>query len=303
MAFRKSALLSLAVATITVPLAIGAVTQWADVASLRDIRREAREFLGLPKIWVTHFNTDATGYQRQTCPGRDAIVIVTGGQSNAANSYDALPRPVDTSGAFMFLDGNCYALRSPVLGSTGQRDSLWPALGAAIHAQTGKPVLFINGAVGGVQLGDWLDKRSGYFDRLAKQIGLARRHGWSPRFVLWIQGETDAFTLIAPATYITQQRTLIDRFVKSGLTTNNTRWIIYRSTRCKHRRGNGPDIDRAMTEFAAHSANIVAGPIVSNFDDRYRHDQCHLNTLGRDRLVRESMDTLRPYLAADPAGT
>lgn len=281
------------VATIAAVMAFG---------NLRDLRRELREFLGLPKIWVTRFNTDAGGYARHACPGRDAIVIVTGGQSNAANSYDALPRPVDGDGTFMFFGGNCYALRSPVLGSTGQRDSLWPALGAAIHAETGKPVLFINGAVGGVQLGDWLDDRSKYLDRLATQIRLAQKQGLSPNFVLWIQGETDAFTLIEPQTYVAQQKALIDRFAKDALATSDTRWMLYRSTRCKHRRGNGPDIDQALTAFARGTKNVIAGPVVSAFDDSYRRDQCHLNTVGRDRLVRESMDILNPYFAKDMSG-
>ena len=86
-----------------------------DPLGFDDHKRELRLALGLPKRWVTGFNTDPVGYVAAPCPAA-AIVIVTGGQSNAANALSD-PLPVDPAAqAFMFHNGACYRQRDPVLG-------------------------------------------------------------------------------------------------------------------------------------------------------------------------------------------
>jgi hypothetical protein len=59
------------------------------------------------------------------CPSSNPLVILTGGQSNAAN---ALSDPVDERrdlAAFMFFKSRCYRLRDPLLGPIGGHGSLW----------------------------------------------------------------------------------------------------------------------------------------------------------------------------------
>ncbi|MFC3441145.1 sialate O-acetylesterase [Sphingobium rhizovicinum] len=293
---RKIIWLGLAVAALALIVAI-AGPFLGNAYLLNDAKREIRERLGLPKFWVTTFNTNVAAYEERTCPNDNPIIIVTGGQSNAANSYDRPPSAVPNDQSYMIFNGRCYGLKSPVLGTTGDGDSLWPALGNAIHRQSGRPVLFINGAVGGVQLGDWLDDRSGYLKRLSDQLRQARQKGYRPDYVLWIQGETDANTLIDPNLYVNQQKALIDRLDQTGLIDRATPWLLYRSTRCMHRRNNGPDIDAAMTRFTHGSPRFLTGPLVSAYDDSYRRDTCHLNRRGRDRLVADTMQVLGPRLS------
>ena len=258
-----------------------------------DVQRNVRIALGLPKFWQTEFNENASHDLKLRCPTNDPIVIVAGGQSNAANAYEPAPAADHNQQTFMFFGGNCYKLQSPVLGATGFDDSLWPALGDKLNAKTGRPIIFIAGAVGGSQIGDWLDGRSRYLSRLANRILLARMAGLKPDFVLWIQGETDAAVELAPEEYVREQQALIKKLDATGATDVQTPWVIYRSTHCMHRRSNGPDIDRAVTEYVRQAGGrIVLGPDVSSFDDRFRRDGCHLNTRGRDRLVAESIATL-----------
>ncbi len=271
----------------------GVLTLRAMGVEYADVQRNVRIALGLPKFWVTSFNADVSRDSERPCPTGDALVIVTGGQSNAANSYGTAPSPDRNEQTFMFYGGKCYKLRSPVLGATDDGDSLWPALGDKINALTGRPVVFINGAAGGTQIGDWLDERSHYLSRLVDQIALSRKAGLKPDAVLWIQGETDASTETAPKTYVSEQQALIDKMDALGATDPETPWVIYRSTQCMHQRSNGPDIDRAVSDYVIEKGGrLVLGPNVSSFDDEFRRDGCHMNARGRDRLVGETVATL-----------
>jgi hypothetical protein len=291
--------IAITVLALVLLVAAGAAT-FSVIAPLAfsDRKREFRLFFGLPKNWSNGFNADTAANEALACPGPEAIVIITGGQSNAANAFSDPVGPDPASRAYMMLDGQCYRLRDPVLGATGQDGSLWTGLGLAIHAQTGRPVVFINGAVGGAQLGDWLDDRSHYRQRLADQSKMARRIGLTPDYVMWIQGETDAAVLLAPSLYVAQMRDVIARFDASGAVPPGTPWVIYRSTRCKDRRGNGPDIDRAIAVWATGSNRIILGPLASALDDDYRRDGCHFNGRGRQALIAETMAIIGPRLMA-----
>ena len=270
-----------------------------DPLGFADHKREVRVALGLPKLWVTGFNIDPAGYARAPCPA-DALVIITGGQSNAANALSD-PLPVDPAAqAFMFHGGACYRLRDPVLGaSKAPADgrgggSLWTALGSALSLRTGKPVVFINGAVGGTQLGDWLDDRSTYLERLLANVAGARKQGLVPAYVLWVQGETDAMALLPPAEFTSQINQLIARFDAVGLVPKTAPWVVYRSTHCLQRRGNGPEIDAAVAALAARSDRIILGPAASDLDDDHRRDGCHFNALGREALTADVLAILAP---------
>jgi len=255
-----------------------------------DAKRELRLALGLPKFWSKNYNADPRGEATIACPA-DALVIVTGGQSNAANALsDPLPADPDVS-AFMALGGKCYRLRDPVLGATAAGGSLWTAIGSALYRATGQPVVFINGAVGGSQLGDWLDDRSGYREQLASNVAAARRVGLVPRYVFWVQGETDAFALVEASLFVTQLQTLITRF---DVATGPIPWLVYRSTRCKDRRGNGPEIDAAVAAMAQRSNRVILGPNASALGPDMRHDGCHFNSAGRDALVSETLAIMGP---------
>ncbi|MFZ4746172.1 MAG: sialate O-acetylesterase [Sphingomonas sp.] len=259
-----------------------------------DAKRELRLALGLPKTWKRDFNLDTASAEKLACPDPEAIVIVTGGQSNAANAFaDPLPASA-AGGTYMMLDGACYRLRDPVLGATGQDGSLWTGLGSALHRATGRPVVFINGAVGGSQLGDWLDDRSGYRQRLVAQVQAARRAGLNPDTMIWIQGETDAAVLLDPALYVRQMQELVAHFDAEGATLTATPWIVFRSTHCMQRRSNGPAIDKAIADWAAQSDRIVLGPLASALDDSKRRDGCHFNGAGRDVLVADTLAIMAP---------
>lgn len=267
---------------------------WLAPLQFADARRELRLALGLPKQWAKGFNTDTRGAAPVACPA-DAIVLVTGGQSNAANALSDPLVPAAGSSAFMTLGGRCYPLRDPVLGATGAGGSLWSGLGPALARSSGRPVVFINGAVGGSQLGDWLDARSGYLDRMAAEVAAAKRAGLIADHVIWVQGETDAAVRLDPGLYVRQMQALISAFDASGSLPADVPWIVFRSTRCKDRPNNGPALDAAVTAWAARSPRVKAGPLASALGNDARWDECHFNGRGREALVAQTLPLLLPY--------
>jgi hypothetical protein len=150
-------------------------------------------------------------------------------------------------------------------------------------------VIFINGAVGGTQLGDWLDERSGYARRLLEQVAAARRAGVVASHVIWIQGETDAAARLDPALFVSQFQALVAAFDASGTLPADVPWIVFRSTHCKDRPNNGAALDAAVTAWAAQSPRVTAGPLASALGNDARWDECHFNGRGRDLLVEQTL--------------
>ncbi|HSJ78083.1 MAG TPA: sialate O-acetylesterase, partial [Erythrobacter sp.] len=268
--------------------------------TLADARRETRISLGLPKVWRMNFQADITRQTPVDCPPANAAVIVTGGQSNAANtlsdsSWKVTPLAMK-SGAVMLFDGQCYELADPVLGATGELESLWPTLAEKLFdAQTARrdtprPLLFIHGAVGGSQIADWLDDRSTYRSRLVANIAEAHARGYKIDAVLWIQGETDAVLQVDPAQYqqdLQQLMHLIE--TESAMAAYGASWVFYRSTYCQGRETNGPDLEAALAKVSRReSGKVYIGPSLTDLSDTYRRDGCHLNNAGRDRIAEES---------------
>lgn len=285
----------LAIALLIVLLAGAGLFGFARLQPERftEVRREVRLALGLPKLWSRAFNTDTRGVAAVPCPA-NAIVLVTGGQSNAGNAFaDPLVPPAD-SGAYMMLAGRCYPVRDPVLGATGDRGSLWTGLGPALARASGRPVIFINGAVGGSQLGDWADERSGYVAHLAGETAAARKAGVVADTVIWIQGETDAAVQLEPALYVEQMQAVMAAFDATGALSPQTPWLVFRSTTCKARANNGPAIDAALTRWALREPRVILGPNASALGMAARWDACHFNGQGRDALVAETLPLLLP---------
>lgn len=269
-----------------------------------DLRRETRLALGLPKFWQTNFVEDVTSKRAVACPTGDPLVIVTGGQSHAANALGRLLPYEPSADNVMVYRSRCYAVANPVLGATGVAESLWTRFGARLVVETGRPVVFINGAVAGSQVTDWLDDRSGYRDRLVATIREARQLGYEPDVVLWIQGETDAAAGVDPdefATGIARISTAIES--ESGMT-GSAQWLLFRSTFCDTLPENGPRLEAALTRLTADPDDrLHLGPSVTRFARSLRHDGCHLNGEGGALLIEDMLAALNRIGVIDRQGS
>lgn len=257
-----------------------------------------QERLGLARRWRRHIHTDPGAAQLLACPP-DAFVIVTGGQSNAANS---LSDPVDADPsvpAFMAYQGRCYRLADPLLGASDQRGSLWAALGQAYAKASGRPVLMVNGAVGATRTAHWLDPSSGYMARLAQAVRAVRERGHEPHLILWHQGEADGMDEASVDAFQARFAALTNAIFNALDLQAETRLVLYRTSLCAAR---WPHPNTALTTAIAHLAEadtrVVLGPDTDRLDHRHRYDRCHFNARGRAAIVAATLPLLA---AADPA--
>lgn len=258
--------------------------QWADIGRIRPI-----------------ISTDVSDDQAAPCPD-DALVVVTGGQSNAANSIST---PLDATPAaplFMFMDGRCYLLRDPLLGASGVGGSIWSRLGPKLHARTGRPILFVNGAIGGSRFADWMNPASPHFSRLQRNVAAAERIAGPVDLILWHQGETDAALRPARSRIEKDIRAVLTRLLHELPIAPNARILLYRASRCAGvGRENGvAEIIAAQTAATTIDPRVIAGPNTDKLDQRQRWDGCHFNEAGAEAVAQMTMESLFLHVAAPP---
>ncbi len=260
------------------------------------LRGDLRAITGQDKQWA-QINQDIGSNIALPCP-RNAIVIATAGQSNAAN---AISTPLDANPAapvFMFFKGRCYALRDPMLGSNGTFGSVWSRFAPMLAEQSGRPVVMISGAIGGSQFSDWTDPHSPYMRQLRDRVIDAARIVGPPDVVLWHQGETDAWFKPSQA----ELQPTIERALHTVLTTfplkPDAKLVLYRASICTgaKRQASTASVIAAETAAVASDPRIVAGPNTDVLGDRFRHDHCHFNEEGARRVARMTLDVVTPLV-------
>jgi hypothetical protein len=219
-----------------------------------------------------------------------SAVLLTGGQSNAAN-YGQLPiAPRDAVFNFSWFDGRCYRARDPLLGPDGNGGSVWTRLGdLLVSRKQYDQVLIVPIAVGGSALRRWPpggDLHSRVVDAKLRldAAGIRITH------VLWHQGERDA-ELDTPADEYSAR---FGAFV-SGLRELGIDAPVYAAiaSAC-----NGPgreSIRAAQRALPERFPGVHAGPDTDTLDRfEYRYDGCHFSDAGLDAHARLWLDAAWP---------
>ena len=120
-------------------------------------------------------------------------VILTFGQSNAANDGGGHYVPRHCVHSFNMFDMGYYRAADPLPGATNCRGSVWGRLGDKL-IETGRfrSVLFIPVAVGGTFIKDWTPPDGGCYLRLQFALARVRRAGLHIELMCWHHGEADA---------------------------------------------------------------------------------------------------------------
>jgi hypothetical protein len=257
--------------------------------------------------WRRDVNTDVSAFVEIPCPATP-IVIVTGGQSNAANHLSDLVDERPDLAAAMLYARHCYRLADPLLGATGHGGSLWAALGQRIAAETGRGVIMINAAVTATTYEDWLTPESEYFARLERSVDEARSMGFEPTLLLWHEGESDAHRRESQSAHAERLDKLLALLLTRIIPAPEARLVLYRASVCIGSRSSGnAELVAAQTEMASRHARVILGPNTDRLGTRSRFDGCHLNSRGRDEIVaatmkilRQDVEPIRGRLTAEP---
>lgn len=259
------------------------------------IRYHTRSYLGLQKNWVSTPSHEQVGeIPSRACPHpQSTIVMVIGGQSNAANVIPEAHRV--SNDVSVWFDGKCYPGNDPILGATSKSGSIWSLLGDKLSEHYNKPVMLIAGSIGGTQFSDWVDLRSGYYQALINRVHSARDAGYEADIILWHQGETDAGAENDIGKIQKSAGYLLDMLLQD---IPSASLYLFQATRCTGpKRVDGiPKIVSAIQDVAKSRDRVILGLNTDTLGRDYRWDMCHFNSFGRDRIVSEILPPLIIHL-------
>jgi hypothetical protein len=243
---------------------------------------------------------DTAGRQVVPCErlrAEGTAVLLTLGQSNAANEGE---RPYQPSGDVYNLnvfDGECYVARDPLLGTTGTGGSVWSRLGdQLVRARRFARVLIVPIAVGGSSIREWAAGGAQHA-RIADAKRALDRHGLRVTHVLWHQGESDALSM-NQAEYVRAFGSVLDGIRAAGIDAP-----VYVAVASICRNQGSEAIRAAQRQIAATFDNVRQGPDTDQLDRfRWRFDLCHFSAEGLEEHARLWFDVLQaaPETPATP---
>jgi hypothetical protein len=201
------------------------------------------------------------------------LVLLTLGQSNAANSgsgrFDA------ASGVYNFnlFDGRCYEARDPLLGASGDGGSAWiPLAQMLIENGLAEAVVVAPIAVSGSHVADWAP--GGVLaERIARAIGVLASTGLQVDALLWHQGESDRGT--APAMYTESFLRMVGSIRGAGV---SAPIYVAQATRCDAQ--EDATLREAQAQLGALHAGVRQGPNTDALVGEKLRDGCHFTRLG-----------------------
>jgi hypothetical protein len=233
---------------------------------------------------------DTTGRQRVDCnqfaePG--SAILVTFGQSNAANEAALDFQPGEGVYNFSFFDSKCYLARDPLLGTTGDGGSVWSRLGdKLVRAGVYKRVLIAPMAVGGSRVLAWTPEGV-HFPRIEKMHAALTAAGLEPTHLLWHQGESDA-RATSEAEYVAQFTRMLESLRGVGI---EAPVYVAVASVCRH---SGSDAIRAaQRKLPQLLDNVRPGPNTDELDRlRWRRDGCHFSAEGLEKHAELWLEAL-----------
>lgn len=233
---------------------------------------------------------ETSGRQRVECApaaGPRTAVLLTLGQSNAANEGEGPYSPRSPAINFNFLDGHCYDAKEPLLGTTGNRASVWTRVADGLIARGAyERVVIAPIAVGGTGIARWAAGGD-----LNPRIGRALRGlsdaGLRPTHILWHQGENDAGKLDRE-TYVTRFGEIVAAIRAAG-----GEAPIYVAVASLCGDSGNDEIRNAQREIPNRFAGVKPGPDTDTLDRFvWRRDLCHFSSEGLDRHAELWLDVL-----------
>jgi hypothetical protein len=246
---------------------------------------------------------DVSGRDRTSCDvTRNTAVIVTLGQSNAANYGLAPYTPQRDVVNFDVYDGNCYRARDPLLGASGMGGNFATPLGD-ILIQRGlyDRVIIAPIAMGGSTVEQWADE--GRFNR--RILVLIRRlfdAGLAPTHILWHQGEGNRGEGDGHGRqYRKNLLEVISTFRRYGI---SAPFFVALATRCGiYPRPNGENIREGQRTAVNPLMNVFLGPDTDQLGDEYRDSEhCHFNAAGLQRHAAVWANVLEAWSGPKPVG-
>ena len=239
---------------------------------------------------------DTSNRQRVPCQvDKGTAVIVTLGQSNAANYALMRYTPKHDVRNFDLYNGRCYKAEDPLLGASGTLGNFAGPLGdLLIERGLYARAIIAPIAMGGSTVEQWADE--GRFNR--RILVLIRRlfdAGLTPTAILWHQGEGDSG--IGDSHGRQYRKNLLEVIVTFRTYGISAPFFVALATKCGgYPRPGGDNIREGQASAVNPLDNVFLGPDTDTLGDEYRDkEHCHFNAAGLVRHASMWADVLQAW--------
>ena len=211
------------------------------------------------------------------------------GQSNSANS--SYSYEYENNLHVNYFNGNCYALKNPVLGATGtDMSSVIPAIASKLTSKT--PYIFLATGWGATSIRNWSpdnNELSSYTNYHLKEL---EKLGSKLSAVIWIQGEDDAHTGITD--YKSHFYKMKTEILQGLSIEQNVKFLITQTSTCRSK-PRDRKLNKQQIELG-NDKNTYVTEVTDSLDDGFRYDGCHFNELGIEAIAEEISSVLNNVL-------
>jgi hypothetical protein len=206
---------------------------------------------------------------------KNAAIILTLGQSNAANTVNRRVALNFNILNFDLFNGKCYVAQEPLIGPTNYGGNFVTRLASKLVDRGAFQVVILAPiAVGGTKVQDWAV--GGFLNRrLVVMIKRLHDAGLQPTHVLWHQGEANIED--DPRDYIKYFMSVFATIRRNGV---YAPIFVAQATIC-----GGKDYEflrSAQHEVVDRSKGILAGPNTDEIGLEKRYDTCHFSADGAE---------------------
>ncbi len=226
----------------------------------------------------------------------ETVVILTFGQSNAANAGAQCYVARRGVYAFNVFDMNYYRAIDPLPGATNDGGSIWGRLGdKLIEADLFQSVLFVPIAVGGSYIKDWTPRDGYCYRRLMLALTRLKRAGIRPDMLCWHHGEADANRVMTSAQeYQARFRRLLTEIRRVGVEAPVYVALASHCANGPHPYQNHEQIRRAQRQLVS-PPDVLPGPDTDQFIGDFRHDGCHFSEKGLDAVAQAWLECIMQH--------
>ncbi|MBS0245101.1 MAG: hypothetical protein JSR61_00660 [Proteobacteria bacterium] len=223
----------------------------------------------------------------------DTKIILTFGQSNAANTGEKRHTACDKVHVFNPMDGKFYRAVDPLPGASNGDGSVWSYLGDLLVDAGDSSVLFVPIAFGGTFIKDWAPGGNCY-RRLIFTLQRMRVAGLTPSIMCWHQGEADAnHTQISTEKYLVDFIAMLNAVRSFGI---DAPVYCALGTLCEageHPYDNKDAIRRAQQQLTTMKRGVLPGPDTDLIGVEHRFDRCHFSESGQKLAAQAWFDAIQ----------